>query len=610
MTFGNPLGLWALLAVPIIIGIHMFQRRFPRLEVAGTHLWDVNDQDVAPGRRRDRLPLTRNLLLELLVATMIALVLAQPNVSGVGRVEHLVAVLDDSASMSAILPDGRSVREHAIEELEQKIAQLGRQTVVTLLKSGRRTESLTGTAVAWTEAQERLKNWIPRSGEHDLAPAWDIAAQLAGDSGYLLCLTNRMPEDLSTLPSHLEVRALGTPLDNASIELARWLPDPRTDSNILHVRIRNHGRTVCSGRLVGQLDQQVIFDRSFQIPSTESRALEIPLESVSSEVRLQLKVDGDPMALDNERLIIPPRSRRIGIAVQLNPSSPALAPLERGLAIMPAIDRVAADEADLIIADLESGRPKSDRELWWMGIGGTGEAKETESEPEALVAPFLMDRRAPLLDGVVLGGVIWGGAGAVEDPLVPLVSSQRLTLLGRLSGTRTHAYLLNIDFARSNLASSPDWPVLLSNLFELCRADQPGLRRWNFRLHESIRFRMLDDGSSRNKLRLVHDSKEQPLFQGTDGFVETGPLEHPGRYEIYRDKTLVDRFSVGFHDSVQSDLTRMNSGDRPAKETVVESFRIDSSLTWLVWLMLSLVMIVLLINWFDLRRSKAPRWNR
>ena len=55
MSFANPWGLLALTALPVIAAIHLFHRRYPRLEVAGLHLWGVAQMTHTPGRRRERL---------------------------------------------------------------------------------------------------------------------------------------------------------------------------------------------------------------------------------------------------------------------------------------------------------------------------------------------------------------------------------------------------------------------------------------------------------------------------------------------------------------------------------------------------------------------------
>ena len=77
MSFANPWGLMALAALPAIAAIHLFHRRYPRFEVSGLHLWGVAQMTHTPGRRRERLPITATLILELLAALVLALALAR-----------------------------------------------------------------------------------------------------------------------------------------------------------------------------------------------------------------------------------------------------------------------------------------------------------------------------------------------------------------------------------------------------------------------------------------------------------------------------------------------------------------------------------------------------
>src|SRR5579863_2721455 len=104
MHFANPWGLLALLALPTIIVIHLYHRRFPPLVVAGLHLWSAETRQTIAGRQREKLPVTASLLLELLAALLLAVVLSEPHFSGLNEAVHLVAVLDGSASMSAKPP--------------------------------------------------------------------------------------------------------------------------------------------------------------------------------------------------------------------------------------------------------------------------------------------------------------------------------------------------------------------------------------------------------------------------------------------------------------------------------------------------------------------------
>lgn len=604
MAFANPWGLLGLLSLPIIVGIHMFHRRFPRLEIAGSHLWDLDAQTVTPGRRRERLPITRSLLFELLAAFVLSMILAQPQVTHLTTATHLVVILDDSASMSATLSDGRTIRDHCVEQLEQRIDQLGRNVVVTLVLTGRRTENLSGTAVPWNEARERLELWQPGSPDHDPGSAWDIGAQLAGDSGQLLFLTNRMPAEDVNLPDLMEVLSIGEPMNNGSIELARWTVDSRTGEGQLYVRLRNHGIQSCQATLIGRSAEKIVVDQTVQLPPRDSKPLEIPVGQGIRRLQLELVVADDPLNLDNQVILIEPRQRRVRVAVNLDTASPAYRFVDRVLSVLAGVDRVDSGTADLVI-DSATRRPGSNRELWWLGIGPLRESATAQEAAEDLAAPFLVDSQSMLLDGLVLGGIVWGGAQPVDDELIPLVSADRLPLIGRLQGTLTNAFLMNIDLARSNLPDSPDWPVLLANLVEMCRADRPGLKRWNYRLNESFQFRMANRGDTNEPFRLVRGDDERLLSWDRNDVIEVNGIDVPGEYELRRGETVWDRFSVNFYDPLQSDLTRLQAGERLPLADDQQPFRLENAYTWLMLAGVLIVLLVTLKNWSELRSSRT-----
>ena len=117
MYFANPIGLLGLLSLPAIAIIHLYHRRFPPRLIAGLHLWGEEVRQPTAGRKRERLPITPSLLLELLAALLLTLILAEPRFGDLGEVTHLIAVLDNSASMGATGGDDVSFRQKAIAEI-------------------------------------------------------------------------------------------------------------------------------------------------------------------------------------------------------------------------------------------------------------------------------------------------------------------------------------------------------------------------------------------------------------------------------------------------------------------------------------------------------------
>ena len=117
MIFTSPLGLLALLAIPAIVAIHLFRRRFPPRPVAGLFLWQAVQQTPQGGGRISKLPVTASLILECLAALALALILSGARLNPASVNEHLIFLLDDSASMAAVNARNQSPRDRAVQRV-------------------------------------------------------------------------------------------------------------------------------------------------------------------------------------------------------------------------------------------------------------------------------------------------------------------------------------------------------------------------------------------------------------------------------------------------------------------------------------------------------------
>jgi hypothetical protein len=602
MTFANPWGLLGLLALPAIVILHLYYRRFPPLLIGGLHLWGVEAQVPQAGRRRERLPITASLLLELLAAAVLSLVLAQPHVADSRRVEHLIVVLDNSASMQARPPGKKSFRDSAIEEVDRRFQKLPPGSVATLIVTGRRPELLAGPAVPLAKARTALDGWNPGAVAHDFEPAWDLAAQLAEQSGRILFVTNHLPAKQAPVPKAMEIVSLGQPLENTAITAARWTFDTKSNKGRVFLRIANFGKKPAEVQVRGRHGDQPIFAKSLALKPGADAALETDVRGGLGELTVDVGSPGDALDVDNHVTLIEPKVRTVTVALALPADHAALRPVRRALAAIPEMQIGSPTAAQLVIGPAASP-PPSQPGLTWLGIGPIDPSEAARKQAKNLIGPYLLEKRHPLLDGVVLGGVVFGGVQPATLDATPLVSAGKQLLLCRINGTQTAAYVLNLDFARSNLAESPDWPILVKNLVEMCRDALPGLRRWNYRLNEEITFRLdAADRAGSDRLTLVFDGKTQPLARAP--VVEIPPLQQAGIYEVREADRSLGRFAVNFHDSVESNLTRLGPGSRDAvSEAPAMTYRLDDPFSWLIAAGIAIILAAVLADWFILDRS-------
>lgn len=628
MYFANPLGLLGLAALPVILFIHLFQRRFPPLEVGGLHLWLSEDTVKTSGQRRDRIPVTRSLILELIAAILLSLLLAQPQWSNLNRVKHWVFVLDDSASMLGVDGQGISFRDRAIDEMQRRVAESGRNSRLSVILSGTRPVMLVGPAARWPDAEPVLQSWLPNNTKHQFYSAWEMASQLAEASGELVFLTDDVR--VNNKPKDLEVVSVGMSLGNIAFETARWSINPETLSGNLYLRIRNCSGLAITGELIGMAKGQEVLRRPLALSARAVLPLSMDLPGGLGRLDLSIEANDDRLETDSRLALMEPLPRDVKVAFEIPDDHPALVPLMRVLKMLPSVQFVADPTvADLRITTFAEKSAAADlaSRQWEFALGTaakiesvndslplpgetsegseTNEAETAGEKPDELratVGPFLIDRRSTLMEGVSLQGVIWSMKPCPKIPVLPLVTVDNLVLIGERTDTPGRSFFMNVDMAGSNLSDSQDWPVLISNLVEACRDSRPGLRRWNYQLNEIVRFEA--DPSQ------VNLDKEEPLTlkRGTETrtlvrarSIEVPPVTEAGVYQVLDGEQLLGEFAVNFFDADESDLSKLDSGTLPRSRESSSVMLEDASVPWIWMVLLVLIAAVAVFNWAGLR---------
>jgi hypothetical protein len=330
--FAEPLGLLALLAVPAVLALHWFRRRFRPREVSALFLWQSEAPAALAGRRRERLMNSPSLWLELAAALLLALAFAGPPATA--RAEHLVVVLDGSASMDAVA-GGESARERARVILSETIDELPRGSRATLIESGSRPRVLAGPAAFTAEALQRLETWRPSGTRHDLGPALALALELAAE-GAITVVTDRF-EPQAFLPQ-VEVIALGRPADNLAITHAarsrELAGSVARDSAFLTVSSFAHAPRRAA--LVLESDGRRLLEREIDLAPGERLQLSFDLSPDTGLVEARLS--SDALAIDDRAWLAPAPERTLALHSELAPEearslglSGASGPIERWL---------------------------------------------------------------------------------------------------------------------------------------------------------------------------------------------------------------------------------------------------------------------------------------
>ena len=606
MIFTTPLGLLALLAIPAIVAIHLFRRRFPVRSVAGLFLWQMAQRTPEAGGRITRLPITTSLLLECLAALALALILGGARLSPAGVSQHLVVLLDDSASMAAITAAGESARDRAVRRALAEIDRLGPGGRITLITSGDRPSVLVGPAAFALEARPALESWRPDALHHSLALGVRLARELAGRTGRLMVISDLAPDARGEgeIEGALWV-SVGQPLANVGITAAERTLSPDEGRGVVSLTFGNYSDSASRRHLRMTAGNKEVGSRDIDVPPGVS-SFTLPLPPGLSAVRIDLAADA--LSRDNEVTLAEPRPRIVGVENRLRDGRGREA-LIKALAAVAGVTQAESGHLAFIEASAVDaatspgvwkaafGRPPAS----WLGPGGSRD----------FIGPFVLEKRNPLLVGMTLGGVVWPGVLPLAQGAVrPLVSAGDQVLIGATAVNTARpdpAYLFNIDLNRTNLIRAPDWPILISNLIEMRRQSLPGPERWNYRIGEWVRVRL--GREPKGPLRFRCGALERPLPASRQlEFIAPSP---GGLLQILEGDTVLFDIGVNFLDESESNLRKQSTADAGRFADVAglagESGPASDPL---FWILLAIATAAIVGNWWVLGGNvggRAPR---
>jgi hypothetical protein len=600
MIFTAPIGLLALVAIPAIVAIHLFRRKFPVRPVAGLFLWQGLRQVPEGGGKIARLPITRSLILECLAALALALVVAGARLSPAAATEHLVVLLDDSASMGARNDAGESARDRAVRRVLTEVDRLGGGGRVTLVLSGERPSVLAGPAALEVEARSALDKWTPEAPDHALSLGLRLARELAGRTGKLMVLS-----DVSAtvrgepgFENGLWV-SVGQPIANLGIIGAQRTLSPNQGRGIVSLTLANHSDAAVRRRVSVTAAAKQVLAQDVDIPPGTS-SLSLPLPPGLPLVDVALSDDG--LARDNAVTLAEPRPQVVGIENRL-PEGRGRDALVRAMAAVSGVRQ--ADSGHLVFGEAATLDQRSSPGVWRVGFGRPPAAWVAPGAAADFVGPFVIEKRHPLLSGMTLGGVVWTGAlPLVKGATRPLVSAGEQVLVG-ISGSSPSlliepAIFVNLDLQTTNLIRAPDWPILISNLVELRRRSLPGPERWNYRVGEWVRLKLAQD--PKGTLRARCGAVERTLPSGRQ-------LEFPapapgGRLQILDGEQVLFELGVNFLDDRESNLRRASSGESGALGDVagMHAERGPES-DPLFWILLAIGGASIVANWCSRTRA-------
>jgi Ca-activated chloride channel homolog len=473
MSLLAPVGLWFLLALPVIFVLYLIQSRYRPQVVASLLLWKrmVRDLEAEASWRRPRWDVL--LAVQLLVALLLGLALARPAMLGGGS-QRIVLVLDTSASMSARDVDPTRFAA-ARQQIADTVSAAPADARFSLVSAGSRprvvAENVSGATILGA-----LDDLQPEADAGDLPSALRVAAGLAApdaaNGSHVVAVTDgavdlELPQQAVPVTFKL-VGGSGQNLAVSEVSLRR--PFDRPDYLAGFARVVNFGSDARATSITIVADALAVDRSPIQVPAAghAEATFHVPANAQTVSVLL---ADRDAMPADD-------RVELTGYAHWARSAtvvSDAPAAWEHVLSVVPDLstrsvrpqdfsaDAITADEIVLFDNFVPNELPKS----------GVILVNPPDTSPVlSRVDTLPRQRRAeqfdgqdPLLRGLDIAPLsiqqmelastpAWAAASvnAADTPLI---------LHGRLGDQR--AVVFAFDPTRSNLPHLAAFPLLMAN---------------------------------------------------------------------------------------------------------------------------------------------------
>jgi Ca-activated chloride channel homolog len=474
--FANPLGLWGLLGLPVVLALHLLRQRRRLVPVSSLSLWSFMEIEVR-GSRLQRIPLTWLLLIDLLIVVLLSLAWAQPHLTVPGslrQARHLVILLDVSTSMRAndVLPNRFS---RAQAQAISLLSNLGSGDVATVVTFGAQSAWVGDTRqVELPTLMSQVSALRPGESGHALGSALalataDLDEELPADIHIFTDAAFAEP-DLGLFAGQIQWHIIGTPSANQAILEIATAPSREGETQVM-AHIANFGDQPASRIITLLVDERPVDSATLQM-APNSVVSQIWTVSGRPSSLSALLIGSDALPLDDMASIglHPDRRVRVGL-VAGDPE-----PLKRALESLPQVDlQVLAPEDyrpvyafDLLI--LRDFLP----DAWPPGLVAVVDPPPASpllpvtGNQEVTTLPIA--RSHPLLDGLDFSGVRWSQVrtvGQLPDDFAPLLQAEHLPLLLYGHVGLSQVYLLLFDLQSGNLTRHPAFPVLMANLVQL-----------------------------------------------------------------------------------------------------------------------------------------------
>ncbi|HEY4157437.1 MAG TPA: VWA domain-containing protein [Polyangiaceae bacterium] len=630
MELKAPSGLWLLgLLAPLLV-LYILKTRRDRLTVSSTWLWVAAARDLLAKHPFRRLVPQATLLAELCALVLLALALSRPATRG-GRIagNHIAIVVDNSASMNALLPDGKSRLEHARAAAREVLQTLAPESEAVVIEAGRDARAIS----AMDRDRRRLAAAIDQIEASDsegrlsraVAVATSALRPFSGSVRIVVISDGALaePDSLANASLPTDLIRIGDPVENAAVvrlDVAnRTNPETHRDEVQAFALVQNFGskpRTVYATLSQRNVEQPLASRRIDLAPGERVPAV-LSFEPAPGDSGSGLIVEiapHDALPSDDRAYGRVPNSARLPVvmapskasgwvsrALQADPEVELLGVSLEGLASA----GVPEDALVVIQGACPSEVPGGDLLVLNPPPGACG----TAIVGELLDAPSITSWTEvdPRLRFLSLDGVDLLKARKVEaeSPQQALVQSAHGTLIADISTLGRTGTVVGFDVGDSNWPLKASFVLFMRNVIELARSHRSRGAEVAARAGDPYTLRVPLDVS---EVTLEDPAGNKRPFSARGGLCVIPNLPRAGFYfaNYKGQKTGSALIVANLTSERESDLSPHALPPGP-KLTVREQPKIADAVSDWSWLLAALALAAVAADAYFLTRKARPR---
>ena len=442
MQFLTPGGAWALLGAAVIIALYMLRQQYEERIVPSTFLWRRAMADQSANRPFQRLKKSILLILQLLIALLLALALMHPATKGASAGDYAF-IFDVSASMQA---DGRMERARA--QALKRLEAMPAGSTVALIAAGSETQTLLARTEDLAQAAQVVRGITAGYAGANVDQAVSLGRAMQRETEGMRIIVF---SDSYEGPEDIEVCGVGGGADNRAIlSVNLSLGEERADAV---ARVANYGAAA-------EITMEIYADgalwdvHTLALPEGETGSVRVSLPARTEEVRARL-AQADALMADNEMYAVAASARTYTVAC----AGEENVFLDTALKLREDIALVRTGTEDLSSVPAELRVLDADGALWFsagnaseISLGEAREGSGTLRAADNAVARILMQNVS--LDGVAV------------KTFRPLEGGTPVLLCGEetLVAWEEGSIVFGFDIHDSNLPVKPGFPVLIQNV--------------------------------------------------------------------------------------------------------------------------------------------------